>query len=751
MTRRSVGAFLSVAVVSLSAAPTPRVTARIVISTPPTHADAQLQLHASCDGWEHSFDDTCTGACIRTIRVPNRAHCSVEITSKDLWGPRRHFVADSGDVEITVDMVPAGRVKGRLTTPRGVSGPDTLSVAFQSAGGGQSPGPLQTTVTESSSCSVFEDGSFSCTVPAGRLDVKLRAPGFASLYFWRIPIEPGGVKDLGRLTLKPGGSIAGWVTTEDEAADLTATDVVLRNPEPLGGGPEDDGVRGALLTQKQNPDKRGFFQFFGLSPGIYRVRGSQPGFVTVSSPLVELEEGVEAVLRTPMVLARPVEIELLVSPPHDPWDRPWTVALYSRDQLRFSENPEKTVVDEITGTVVIPSVAPGDYWLEVSDSEKNVWDDGELSVHPGMEQVAVQVTIVRVEGVVTLGEQPVAAWLRFSSRGRTVRFRSDDEGSFNGMLPDSGEWDVLAFLEHGQKVEVPNGVEVPSPPSGGASKVEVVLPGLSVAGSVVNNEGDGVAGASVFGEVQRPDHGSAHLNTETTTDNNGRFELVGLPAGRLTAYARKGEASSDATMVTLADGLESAPITLVLREEQHFVGTVIGPAGPLPSAKVMIVPVFPSQIGVARVIPTLSGADGRFEGQVPSWASHVDVAVFAPGYSAAFERFELQPDRELTITVDDRGGLLSVLWAAASSSGPNQRSSQRPRFFYNGMVLIDSFLGSWAKFNARGVWDPAAGEAVIPNLPAGEYSICWPAESRSQPRCSSGSLQPFGELTLDLK
>lgn len=736
------------------ASPVPENIIQLTVNLPTTTVETHVVVHVSCGGWQETVEMTCVHECVQSITVPDDAHCVADATSNDLWAPREHFATYPAPSEIVFEMTHAGRITGQLRLPRGTNLPDQLSVAFQKLKSPQSVVTLQTKGKNASRCVVHEDGSFSCTVPEGQLDLKLRVPGYASRYFWQVSVPRGHLVDLGKLSLIPGSSVAGWVFLDGDDADLEQTEVFLQRPELVGGDPEDTRARGAFLAEKQNPNSRGFFHFEGLTAGKYQLIGTHRGFASVSSPVVNLEEGVEAALREPMMLIRAIDTEVAISPPHDAWGYPWQVRLFSKNQQSFTQDPAGVTVDELTGGATIPGVAPGDYWLEISDSKSNHWIDEDVLVYSGMPPIEVSADFLMVEGHISVGDKPIAAWLEFSSRGRSIRFSSDSEGRFEGALPESGEWEVQVSLHDQQKIEVLDGVEVPPPSSLGFSRVDIELPGLSVEGRVVNEQGDAVAKASVFAQVEvtPADHAATTpIDTQTLTGVDGKFRLVGLPAGRLTTYSRKGGSTSDSVLVLLSDGIDNPPITLTLQEEHIVVGTILGPAGPISSANVIVVPVFQSNVGLARVVPSVSGVDGRFEVRVPAWATEVDLVVLPPGYTAFFKRIEIQDDREIAVPIEDRGGELRLRWVSSSGADVDVASLQRPRFFYGNMPLLEPVLRNWAGYNPGGFWDSDSGRATIPGMPAGEYSICSATETGELSKCESGSLEQFGVLTLELR
>jgi hypothetical protein len=57
--------------------------------------------------------------------------------------------------------------------------------------------------------------TWKCKVPAGVLDLRFQAPGFIPRYLWGVQVQPNGTVRPGRLELRRGSAVQGWIVTAD--------------------------------------------------------------------------------------------------------------------------------------------------------------------------------------------------------------------------------------------------------------------------------------------------------------------------------------------------------------------------------------------------------------------------------------------------------------------------------------------------------------------------------------------------------
>lgn len=214
------------------------------------------------------------------------------------WAPEQLIVpAGKGEDEIAFRLLPTGILKAKIEPPRGGVAPSELSVRFRPAPGAANKTDLPEEATLS--CPVKE-GIWTCAVPAGRLDLRIKSGGIIPLHFWGTEVQAARVKDLGVLSLRPGASVAGWIDMEDGGGPLQAVRIELA---PQGMGLPDlpaDYERMRSLAQETRSNERGFFQFEGVKPGSYVVKVSTDGFAPVRMAPVVVREGLHSEILEPI-------------------------------------------------------------------------------------------------------------------------------------------------------------------------------------------------------------------------------------------------------------------------------------------------------------------------------------------------------------------------------------------------------------------------------------------------------------------
>src|SRR5207302_4902349 len=95
-----------------------------------------------------------------------------------------------------------------IVTPEGVARPKGFKVRVDvPPGATKLPGPG----SAETACTVAEDGTFACDVPARTLDLSFHAEGFTPAYRWGVKIEKQARRDIGRMLLSQGSSVSGFV------------------------------------------------------------------------------------------------------------------------------------------------------------------------------------------------------------------------------------------------------------------------------------------------------------------------------------------------------------------------------------------------------------------------------------------------------------------------------------------------------------------------------------------------------------
>lgn len=155
---------------------------------------------------------------------------------------------------------------------------------------------------------------------------------------------------------------------------------------------------------------------------------------------------------------------------------------------------------------------------------------------------------------------------------------SDGRFVIEGVPPGRSQLIAQAPAFQPKEVELEL-VADPQPP-----EVKVVLErGMRLQGRVLDTAGTPIEGASVG-----PEGASQRGRSATASDMEGRYELEGLPAGRVTVVARH-EQFQMARKDAVLDGTRDAALDFELEPPLLVSGRVLGPGGePVPSAAIWI-------------------------------------------------------------------------------------------------------------------------------------------------------------------
>lgn len=465
-----------------------------------------------------------------------------------------------------------------------------------------------------------------------------------------------------------------------------------------------------------------------MAPGRYTLTVSQPGFAPVSVPGVEVREGLEAQVLDPVVLAKPLIFELVLDPGIEPYGQPWRVRLVRRSSP--ADPPGETFHAQASreGVCSIPDVPAGAYELAVLGADKSIWHSEMLEVAAGRLPHMVQIPVLRIEGLVTRGGEPLASTVWLGRGGRRLRFDSDGEGLFQGLLPEEGTWSVsLASAEEGWRVSVA-AIEVKIPRGKSTAQVEIEVPDTTLEGEVVDEGGRPVPAAQVSA------FSNARIDSRVRSDDKGKFEIHGLPAGPVTLSAIEQERESGWVQTALVEGEGSPWVRLVVRRLTRARGRVVSPNGGIPGATIL---AWPASQPVSRVATTMSGPGGDFELELPEGESVIEVLVLPPGFAFRIATVRLDPGRPFELAVEPHGGTLIVEGSFAASE---------PLLVHDGVFVSLQPLRDWARMQGAPSSDPS--RLVIPNVAGGAYNLCKGRAEASSAACKGGVLSPLGELVL---
>lgn len=577
----------------------------------------------------------------------------------------------------------------------------------------------------------LEAGAIVCSLPVTPVDVLLRVSGFASEPFWDLHPVPNRTIMAPARVLRPGASVIGFVT--DERGAPARAQVELKPwSSSESFSPAKPGTAGMVST-----GLKGFFQFSGVAPGLYRVEARGKGVQASLGP-VTVEGDRETELSRPLRLAAPASLEVNVVPATMPHGQAWKLLMLPLNGGNSSVR-ERTVPPN--GSLKIGEVAPGGYTLLLTSSQndREVWAQRTVSV-PDEPLVFFDLPVVRVAGRVREGGDPLPSLVAFGGTVGSIKvvLEANSDGDFEGFLPRPGSWRV-AVAAKGKKPMVWNTVvEVPPPRGNKPSWVDLSVSAGEVSGWVRDTEGTPQAGAIV--EVYTPDHPGIPY-PGTRADEDGRFHLV-APPGRVLLQARHHRRASPPVEVTVKAGEPLKAVELVLAEQRVVEGQVLGVPGTTHGIQVDAHVLWPAPSPPRGRTDTQS----RFRFFLDPGISSVTVVAFPRSGSLAVGCTEVPAPGSLQVPVSPvAGGTLEVLDGAKVTAWVDVVAR------YQGCPLFLVALHEWARYVGA---NPLSGAHwVFPRLPPGVWELCsyrWAGLGGVLGPCEGGVLPPGGTLQLKL-
>jgi hypothetical protein len=684
--------------------------------------------------------------------VPGRV-VEVWVEAPGYWSPRRLVVGRVAAEPVRIPLFATGVLRGKVTVPAGEDLPTLLMARFQPIHGGEAVAgvPLEGRVE----CPISPVGEVLCALPAGTLDVRLRAEGFVSHFLWGMPVKAGETRLVGLVPLERGGSVVAWIEAEDtgEGAAVALEEVRARLERVQAGGASAQRERQRLArTMLENPvSERGFVHFRGVAPGQYRLVVEKEGFGETYSPPVTVYENVETALRAPVVLRPEARLDLQLIPPRDPHNRPWWVELYAAELASgaggAAESRGQGEASE-EGLWSRGGLPLGGYNVMVQASDGSRWGFETVSVDRPRVRREVEIGMVVLDGTVTLGGEPLPAAVYFGGRRgvRSVRFQADAHGVFSGALPTRGgsasgdveEWVVDVVAEEPKVERRLVGITLERG-EGATATVALELDDLRLLGELVDEEGNPVAGM-VF--LQSRESGRPE---QRQLGEEGTFEYRGLRAGNygLQGYARGGMATSEQQEVELEAGTPAPFVRLELAPPQVVVGQVLSTGGPVPGARILAEARREGRTAAMVTLPQQTDVTGRFQMTVPAGSDEVILTVAAPGFGLRMHSAE--PAGPVTVPVYREAGTLQLRFPG---EGDPWTALGRAILRQNGVAIPATALKRWVRVQGGG---PAAtGDLVLPHLEFGQYELCPRNTQEGRGTCAGGFLSPGGELLLTL-
>ncbi len=622
------------------------------------------------------------------------------VTSADYWGPPL-IVTPASDERLQL---------WRRTTIKGTFGSvprsDELRLTFASADGHQG--------AEGSTTCQRVDQTWRCSVPATLLDLQFGLKGFATEFRWGVNAATGTATDLGRLDFTLGASLAGELEVrgkQKSTLDRIEISLSAANPSP--------GEKVRRLTTK--PNTRGFFQFKGVPAGRYVVRAAGDGLVTPPRA-VDVIAGLNAVLREPLVAAKPRRLSVDVLPMMDFDGQRWLVELLVKNPTSAAVDPVTQAAASAAGQWTASNVTPGDYVLYIRRMNGSVWKIEEFTMPADDLNLPILIVGQRVKGTVTLGDRPIAATMQFEG---AEKFVADERGRFQGTVPKLPPektpilvtYDSPAINRH---VEV-QGLTSPD----GDTVFDIGLPNTTIMGRTINPDGSAVPHATLNIRSE-----GAKLVEQPSSGEDGRFQVAGLEPGTYQIQAEAFRKTSAVVDVEASDSLNPTVIDLVLREEEEVRGEVMMGSLRIPSAEVY---ALPRDAATSFVPKAKSDPNGRFVLSLPPGTKTYDLLVLAPGFATVSGRIVRNPKKMLHVETTQTGGSLTVTTPAAERVTVRREGGE--------------FRLSWIAWMAHGTVERAEelDRVTVPNLEPGRYEVCL------KDRCTAVFVPPLANATVSLR
>jgi hypothetical protein len=563
-----------------------------------------------------------------------------------------------------------------------------------------------------------KDGAFRCEIPAGGLDLRMKARGHVAQYRWNATLPRGGRLDVGTLQLRTGAAVTGRVQATEKGAKVAPVVTLVPQAQEMASAAT---AKTKQLSLPAVVNERGFFHADGVPPGTYTVIAEQKGFVAARAS-VKVIENVESELIQPIVLERPHHTDVAVSPPFDADNHPWRVTLLDIGPFAPREGRTFHASYVSPGLYRFSGLSSGEYQISVENGAGEAFHAQAVEIDGSPNVIPISLSIVPVTGRLLLGDKPLSASLWFGGRHRAVslQMNSDEDGRFRGVLPHAGPWRVEIASENPRVERALEAVDVRKR-DGGTAALEIVLPATALHITCVDAGGAPVERAVVEAKI-------ADSSVQFFADASGSVDAQGLPPGPvLLRGSARGTLNSEDTNVSLTAG-QTQSVELVLRDSIVVKGIVTGPSGGVAGATVLLWPA--SQL-TPTVRPDTTRADGGFSVRVPPSTTAVNIVVLSPGFALHTERAEVSAAREVRVALTQQGGTLSV----------EHPSERQPVLARNGVPLFYPLLVQWARLHGQ---KSSASSLVLQDMEPGMYDIC-AAPARN---CSGGVLAALGSLTL---
>lgn len=687
-----------------------------------------------------SGEFTCMIGKTCTIQAqPNDLFLALDISAPGYWR-EEHIIEIAGQAPEEprrVLLKRVGRIQGRILAGQ-PKPPEEVELFFWEAG--SLPGSPE--FGNSATLVPTEDGNFSTEIPEGTHDLKLRAKGFASHFFWKQNSVATKILDVGDIRLRQGASVVGWIVSDNPELKLPDSTVRLI---PISGNPLDrESTRqNNVASENTKPNEKGFFSLEAIRPGLYTVEATGSDGSTATFEPLTVYPNRESLILNPLLLQPPAVLEVVVTPPQTPQGGEWTVMLMkTTSSPGFRSLIGKSETDG--GLTRFEDLRQGTYIATVMAGE-SAYRSENIEISAPWEFLEISTEGVPVWGHLFLNDEPLEAEIYFGKRAdeTSVRSDSDSEGRFSCILPHSGRWPLEVF-SYTDSIQSSFHVVVPS--KMGENGVEIHVPNGFIRGHVEDQHSNPVGGAYVSA-VQL---GETMTVARTRCNDDGEFVFRGLQGSKVRLEAESRGKVSDPMEVSLRpEQKDQTDHLLVLRPGRVLSGRVLSPTGAVFGCIVTV-----SAVGepMASMAKATTDFEGRFEIRLPGSPSarNAIVTLLPPGYVLDSRVVNIPDEGEIEIRTSSHGGTLSVDVSALMSPDNNRI----PFLTFNGLPISFVSLSEWSHI----LGTPWRGEnpvLTLSNMAPGTWTLCAAAADEATQMlasggagCSSGLLNPGGSLNL---
>jgi hypothetical protein len=671
----------------------------------------------------------------------------IEVDAPGFWSPPHLYSPNTGEDRMALKLIPTTEIRGFFRLETTTELPATAEMRFKY----HHTTSRESTTTATRKCAL-EFPFWSCSVPRGRLDLRLKAEGFVPHYYWEVDVDQP--LDFGRTVIKRGNSLFGRVATADDSPIGDDCEVAAA---PLSALMPDSRTKERLRSKTTTSlvDPRGFFHITELDEGTYGLTIKKPGWSPLETGPLLLKSNVDLELAETLILSRPVALTIAVQPALDSNGGTWA--------LRLAESDDGEIVASepvaANGIWKKPGLAPVDYSLWILDSVGNSVYHDSLSLTTDSNEFTIQLDTVLVEGTITLGDTPLVADLQFGGRhgAVSVKMSSDELGQFTGILPRDGYWSLDIEGKSSRIHRRLPRVQV-GPAIDGTASLDITLPDTLIQGEVVYEDNRPASDAKI---VLMPVE-IAERVTSADADESGFFELRGQAPGhyRIEAHSRGSNKSvSDTVTGEVKKSQSWTGIKLVLRESITLRGRVVSALSGQAVPGALVLPeTVPGQPDQVVIMPQgRTNENGFFSFDLPRRLRQVDLSVLAVGFLLEKVNVKIgENGNQVTIPLaQDGGGSLRLKFNTSNQGLERVLDGERFPVVYSDRMLAYSlnFLRLWARMHGT----PFRGEdLVIPKMQPGIYYVCWipPLEvtstafdiSRAGTDCEGEILSPGDEV-----